>query len=237
MPSRIPKRMPPPRTVFLGGEMFSLKHLAGNARLAEAIHAKSHGDFRCILPQDFSELRGRNTAAIRDFLLRALVRCDLALLHFDGTDLDSGTVVEFMMAKFADVPTVLLRTDFRGAGDEREAPWNVMAMHFPRTVSVVLPSLFAYRQALERRRGGRRAAGAPGSSPGTAAAEEVWSELAARCVRALRRAEGMKPVLPPELRRASYRWLALAPGLRGHVTRLQKEFEGYWQRKVERGLL
>ena len=106
-------------TVYLGGELFSLKHLVGNAWLAEAIYEKSHGRFRCLLPQDFFQLRGRSGRAIRDYNLRALVACDLALLNFDGSDLDSGTVVEFMYAKFADVPSVLLRTDIRNAGDYR----------------------------------------------------------------------------------------------------------------------
>src|SRR5262245_39227269 len=100
-----------PYTVYLGGELFSLKHLIGNAWLAEAIYEKSHGRFRIVLPQDFFQLRGRSARTIRDYNLRALVGCDLALLNFDGSDLDSGTVVEFMFAKFADVPAVLLRTD------------------------------------------------------------------------------------------------------------------------------
>ena len=138
-------------TVYLGGELFSLKHLIGNAWLAEAIYEKSHGRFRCVLPQDFFELRGRSGRAIRDFNFRALVACDLALLNFDGTDLDSGTVVEFMFAKFADVPSVLLRTDIRSAGDDRDEPWNVMAGYFPRTTSVIVPSLFNYRGTLQRR--------------------------------------------------------------------------------------
>jgi hypothetical protein len=47
-------------TVYLGGELFSLKHLIGNAWLAEAIYEKSHGRFRCLLPQDFFELRDDN---------------------------------------------------------------------------------------------------------------------------------------------------------------------------------
>src|SRR3954468_23946118 len=70
-------------SVYLGGELFSLKHLIGNAWLAEAIYEKSHGRFRCMLPQDFTELRGRSGRAIRDFNLRALAGCDLALFNFD----------------------------------------------------------------------------------------------------------------------------------------------------------
>src|ERR1041384_4904249 len=138
-------------TLYLGGELFSLKHLIGNAWLAEVIYEKSHGRFRCVLPQDFFELRGRSGRSIRDYNLRALVACDLALFNFDGSDLDSGTVVEFMFAKFADIPAVLLRTDIRNAGDYRNEPWNLMASYFPRTTTIIAPSLFDYREALKRR--------------------------------------------------------------------------------------
>jgi nucleoside 2-deoxyribosyltransferase len=138
-------------SVYLGGELFSLKHLIGNAALAEAIYEKSHGRFRCVLPQDFTVLRGRSGRMIRDFNLRALVACDLALFNFDGADLDSGTVVEFMCAKFVDLPSVLLRTDIRNGGDHRDEPWNLMASYFPRTLTVIAPGLFDYRSGLHRR--------------------------------------------------------------------------------------
>jgi hypothetical protein len=35
------------------------------------------------------------------------------LFLYNGTELDSGTVVEFMFSKFADIPSVIVRTDFR----------------------------------------------------------------------------------------------------------------------------
>ena len=225
-------------TVYLGGELFSLKHLIGNAWLAEAIYEKSHGRFRCVLPQDFFELRGRSGRTIRDFNLRALVACDLALLNFDGSDLDSGTVVEFMFAKFADVPSVLLRTDIRNAGDHRDEPWNLMAGYFPRTTSVIVPSLFNYRGALQRRQRRRidhalHLAGQHSS----AAAQLVWEHVAAQCVRAFDRVLGMEPVMPKHLREEAYQWLALAPALRGKEKELRKEFERHLERKVERDLL
>jgi nucleoside 2-deoxyribosyltransferase len=220
-------------TVFLGGELFSLKHLLGNAALAEAIADHSHGRFRCVLPQDFVELRGRRGRAIRDHNLRALVGCDLALLNFDGPDLDSGTIVEFMYAKFADVPTVLLRTDIRNAGDHRDEPWNLMASYFPRTVNVVVGGLFNYRGALRRspnttttsRRRSSRAAGI------------LRDEVAAHCVEALERVVAIPPVLPKHLREAAYHWLALAPGLSGTDDRVREEFDRLLNGKIERELL
>ena len=224
-------------TVYLGGELFSLKHLIGNAWLAEAIYEKSHGRYRCLLPQDFFELRGRSGRTIRDYNLRALIACDLALLNFDGSDLDSGTVIEFMFAKFADVPAVLLRTDIRNAGNHREEPWNVMASHFPRTASVIIPGLFEYRGALQRRHRRLDHALHLAGQHSSAAAQVVWEQVAAQCVRAFDRVLAMPPVMPKHLREEAYQWLALAPALRGKQKELRREFERHLERKVERELL
>lgn len=221
--------------VYLGGELFSLKHLIGNAWLAETIYEKSHGRFRCVLPQDFNAARGRGARAGRDASLRALVACDLALFNFDGSDLDSGTVVEFMFAKFADIPAVLLRTDVRHAGEGRGTPWNPMAGFFPRTAQVILPGLSGYRAALPRRRPDDtvRLAGQHGS----ATAQVICERIAAQCVRAFDRLLVLEPAMPRHLREEAYQWLALAPGLRGKRKELRREFERALERKVERDLL
>lgn len=224
--------------VYLGGELFSLKHLIGNAWLAEAIYERSHGRFRCLLPQDFTGLRGRSGRAIRDFNLRALVACDLALFNFDGPDLDSGTVVEFMAAKFADMPAVLLRTDIRNAGDHRSEPWNLMASYYPRTTSVIVPALFTYRTWLQRRQRPRlehalHLAGQHSS----AAAQLVCEHVAAQCVRAFDRVLAMEPIMPKHLREEAFQWLPLLTGLRGKQKELRKEFERHLETKVERELL
>lgn len=224
-------------TVFLGGELFSLKHLIGNAWLAEAIYEKSHGKFRCLLPQDFVGLRGRSARSIRDYNLRALVACDLGLFNFDGSDLDSGTVVEFMCAKFADMPTVLLRTDVRNAGDYRDDPWNLMASYFPRTTNVIVPSLFEYRGALQRRHPRLDDALRLAGQHSSVAAQLVCEQVAAQCVRAFDRLLASEPTMPKHLREEAYQWLALMPGLRGKAKELRKEFEAHLERKVERNLL
>ena len=224
-------------TVYFAGELFSFKHLIGNAWLAEAIYEKSHGRFRCLLPQDFTELRGRSGRAIRDTNLRALVACDLALFNFDGTDLDSGTLVEFMFAKFADLPSVLLRTDIRNAGDYRDEPWNLMASYFPRTATVIVPSLFDYRSALSRRQRRVEHALHLAGQHSSAAAQVVCEHAAAQCVRAFDRVLALEPVMPKHLREEAYQWLALLPGLHGKEKELRKEFERHLERKVERDLL
>jgi nucleoside 2-deoxyribosyltransferase len=224
-------------TIYLAGELFSLKHLIGNAWLAEAVYDKSHGRFRCVLPQDFSELRGRSARAIRDYNLHALVASDLALFNFDGSDLDSGTVVEFMFAKFADIPAVLLRTDIRNAGDYRNEPWNLMASYFPRTTTIVAPSLFSYRDALPRRPRRIDHALRLAGQHSSAAAQIFCERIAAQCVRAFERLLAVEPVMPRHLREEAYQWLALLPGLRGKEKALRKEFERHLETKVERDLL
>jgi len=108
------------KTLYFAGELFSQKHLIGNALLAHAIYEESQKQYLPILPQDL-EFRDTSPKAIRDQDLLSLIQCDLALFHFDGPELDSGTVVEFMYAKFADIPAVILRTDFREGGDQAGA--------------------------------------------------------------------------------------------------------------------
>jgi nucleoside 2-deoxyribosyltransferase len=221
-------------TVYLGGELFSLKHLIGNAWLAEAVYEKSHGRFRCVLPQDFVP-PGKSGRAVRDLNLRVLVGCDLALLNFDGTDVDSGTMVEFMMAKAADVPTVLVRSDVRHTGGSRTEPWTLMASGFPRTATVLMPSLDQYRGRMHRHRIDDvvRLAGQHGS----AAAQGVCEQTASLCVRALERMLATEPTLPKYLRQEVYQWLAAFPAFRGKKKAVRREFEQYLKAKVEKDLL
>jgi len=80
--------------------------------------------------------------------LKEVVKADLILLNFDGTELDSGTVIEFLFAKALDIPAVILRSDFRAAGDqERGDPWNLMCSGYPRTRSVSLNAMSWYQEA------------------------------------------------------------------------------------------
>lgn len=65
------------RTVYLAGELFSAKHLIGNALLAQAIHDESQGSLACVLPQNL-EQRETTAHAVRDQDLRAVLSCDLA---------------------------------------------------------------------------------------------------------------------------------------------------------------
>jgi nucleoside 2-deoxyribosyltransferase len=222
-------------TVYFGSELFNLKHLIGNAYLAEAIFEKSHGRYLCELPQDF-EPRGVRPHVIRDQDIRALLACDLALFSFDGSELDSGTVIEFMFAKFADIPSVILRSDLRAGGDGSD-PWNLMASFYPRTVNVMVNSLAAYKTVMKRRRRKLDEIIRLAGQHSSADAQRLCDEIAGSCVRALDRAREMEPVMPKYLREPVFNWLAIMPGLHGKEKELRKEFERYLERKVERDLL
>jgi nucleoside 2-deoxyribosyltransferase len=222
-------------TVYFGSELFSLKHLIGNAYLAEAIYEKSHGKYLCQLPQDF-EPRGKTAQAVRDQDIRSLIACDLALFNFDGAELDSGTVVEFMFAKFADIPSVILRSDLRQGGDSTD-PWNLMASFYPRTINVRIDSLATYKTTMRQRHRKLDEVIRLAAQHSSADAQLMCERIAAACVRALDRVLAEDPVMPKHLREEIYNWLALMPRLRGKEKALRKEFERYLESKVEQDLL
>jgi nucleoside 2-deoxyribosyltransferase len=134
-------------TVYFAGALFTHKDLIGNALLASAIDTYSAGRYVCVLPQHLEQTTAQ-AVDIRNQDLLQVMTCDLALFNFDGTDLDSGTVVEFMFAKCLDIPAVLLRTDFRAAGDQPKDgdAWNLMCSFYPRTRVVQLNAMTWYQQ-------------------------------------------------------------------------------------------
>jgi nucleoside 2-deoxyribosyltransferase len=120
--------------IYFAGELFDHKHLSGNMLLAEYIEHAGTGRYKVILPQTVEHAENR-FVDIRNKDLELLFSCDVALFNFDGCDLDSGTVAEFIYAKMLDIPSVLIRTDVRIAGDQGEHgdPWNLMCSGYPRT--------------------------------------------------------------------------------------------------------
>ena len=123
------------KKVYWAGDLFNFKDLLGNRVLADRFNQAAQGRWLAVLPQE-SESNQERSQSIRDDDLELLFSCDAVVANFDGTDLDSGTVVEFCFAKFLDLPTVLLRTDFRRNGDQAAIsadPWNLMCSHYPRT--------------------------------------------------------------------------------------------------------
>lgn len=229
-------------TVYFASELFSLKHLVGNAYLAEAIYEKSHGKYLCVLPQNI-EQRRTTAHSIRDVDIRTLLACDLALFNYDGSELDSGTVIEFMFAKFADIPSVILRSDFRNGGDQAGDPWNLMSSFYPRTANVVVNSIGLYKTAMQAR---QRAAVRRGKiddimrlagQHSSADAQTMSEQIAESCVKALDKVTASEPVMPKHLREEVYQWLAMMPNLQGNPKKLRRELESILERKVERDLL
>jgi nucleoside 2-deoxyribosyltransferase len=189
---------------YFGGELFSLKHLLGNVALAQAIRRVSDGKYEAVLPQDM-EVTKKRGKAIRDVDILTLISSDLALFHFDGTELDSGTVAEFMLAKFADIPTVLLRTDFRKAGDSPHDPWNLMLSDYPRTEKVILNGMDIYTAARNT------ATGSSNEVTQKATAQFVLDGVASRVVESFNKVLSNPPRLPSHLREPVLEWLSLMP--------------------------
>jgi hypothetical protein len=188
------------------------------------------------MPQNL-DTTGMQARAIRDQNIKTLLDSDLAIFNYDGPDLDSGTVIEFLFAKFADIPAVLLRTDVRGGGGEhRTQPWNLMSNFYPRTSTVITPAFPNYRSAnLKHRRlpGATRLAG----QYSTAAAQVVCDRIASLVVNALERLLRTEPVMPKHLRVEVFNWLAIMPIMRGRPKELRKSLETMLERKVRKDLL
>jgi nucleoside 2-deoxyribosyltransferase len=135
------------QTIYFAGSLFNHKDLFGNKLLASAIENSSEDRYSCLLPQDI-EFGSNRAADIRNGDLKAVFESDIAIFNFDGTELDSGTVVEFMVAKFLDIPALILRTDFRKSGDQESGGenWNLMCSFYPRTESLTLNSMELYHK-------------------------------------------------------------------------------------------
>ena len=138
--------------IYFAGDLFDHKDLAGNLLLADAIEKYSGGRYKILLPQDGEcEVGNRTSQSIRDADFHLLFNSDLIVANFDGTDLDSGTVVEFCFAKMMDMPAVLLRTDFRDSGDHTlpdGEPWNLMCSHYPRTKVLHINGMMRYHECI-----------------------------------------------------------------------------------------
>lgn len=133
-------------TIYWAGALFNHKELIGNSLLAKAVEKASHGRCSVRLPQDIEEEAIQNAVDIRNADLAELIQCDALIANFDGADLDSGTVVEFCIAKALDMPTVLLRTDFRNGGESNDLPWNLMCAGWPRTEILLANALADYQR-------------------------------------------------------------------------------------------
>jgi nucleoside 2-deoxyribosyltransferase len=133
-----------PYTIYSAGGLFTQGELATNVFIKEAVWRLSNAKFQLFLPQsrEMQELgRPDVEAYIRNTDLLEVMKADIVLVHFDGLELDSGTVVEFVVAKSLGKPTVVLRSDFRRTsfGGLCE-PYNLMVKNWPRNIEIHLNS-------------------------------------------------------------------------------------------------
>lgn len=217
--------MTAPYTIYFAGELFSLKHLVGNALLADAIERLSRGSYRCVLPQDL-EQRETTATAIRNQDLFYCMSCDLGIFHFDGPELDSGTAAEFLFAKMLDIPAVILRSDFRQSGDAKTVPWNLMLAGYPRTEVVLLDSVRLYKNATEVQ-----------SLRPVEAAHVATEDLAKLTISALDAVRSTPAILKPEQREVVYEWARTLPGSGFSEKVPREELRRIVATKIEKGLL
>lgn len=190
-------------TIYFGGSLFNHKDLTGNALLAEYIEKCSENKYRCCLPQNV-EQHQTTAREIRNEVIAKLIECDLALFNFDGAELDAGVVVEFMLAKFLDIPAVILRTDFRTCGEKEvgSEDWNFMCSFYPRTRVVKLNAIISYQEAVEK------------SQTLNETINSYYSRIARLIIENLDTVRKEEPLLKGDLKRLEtlYQWALTFPG-------------------------
>ena len=190
-------------TVYFAGSLFNHKDLIGNALLAEYIEKCSDNKYCCCLPQN--EEQHQTTALdIRNQDITKLIECDLGLFNFDGTELDAGVVVEFMIAKFLDIPAVILRSDFRTCGEKEIGgeDWNFMCSFYPRTRVITLNAITSYQEALQENQTLNKSI------------ESYYSRIARLVIENLDSVRKEEPLLKGDQKRLEtlYQWALTFPG-------------------------
>lgn len=207
-----------PYTVYSAGGLFTQDELATNVLIKEAVGRLSGGKFELFLPQsrEMQDLdRPDVEAYIRNTDLLAVVKSDIVLARFDGVELDSGTVVEFAIAKSLGKPTVVLRCDFRrvfyiGLNE----PYNSMAKNWPRNVDVHLHSFLIWAGLLAEE---RQALGGGDTYEATLKAEmrtlqNSVDEIAKQIIAGFEAVIEMESPFPPEYQEVVYEALRFSVG-------------------------
>jgi nucleoside 2-deoxyribosyltransferase len=207
-----------PYTIYSAGGLFTQDELATNVMLKEAVWRLSHGKFQIFLPQsrEIRELDQPNIEAyIRNTDLLEVVKADILLARFDGLQLDSGTVVEYMLAKFLGKPTVILRSDFRSAFSLPECgPYNLMVKNWSRTVDIHLHSYQIWAELFAEERQDPDASepvlGLMKAELGTL--QKSVDEVAKKVITALEAVIKMKSPYLPEYQEVVYQASRFSPG-------------------------
>ncbi len=190
-------------SVYMAGALFDHKDLVGNALLAEHINRISQGRYGCVLPQNM-DMTDSPPEDIRNQDLKGLIRSDLSIFNFDGTELDSGTVVEFMVAKFLDIPSVIIRSDFRSSGDQGKDgdDWNLMCSFYPRTRVIRFNAMAVYQEAVRK------------TECIDDAVQELYGKMSSVIIENLDSTRRMPPLLKGKQRQLEtlYNWAVKFPG-------------------------
>jgi nucleoside 2-deoxyribosyltransferase len=207
-----------PYTIYSAGGLFTQDELATNIMIKEAVWRLSNGRFQIFLPQsrEMQELDQENLEAyIRNTDLLEVVKADIILVRFDGLELDSGTVVEYMLAKYLGKPAVILRSDFRSVVTLPSCePYNLMVKNWPRTVEIHLHSYGIWAELFSAE---RLAHGDSESLQGTMKAElytlqKSVDEVARQVITAMETVIEMKSPYPPAYQEAVYQASRYCPG-------------------------
>ena len=189
--------------VYFAGDLFDHKDLIGNALLASYIDKDSKGRYKCFLPQNLEQETAK-AVDIRNQDLRQMIECDLALFNFDGTELDSGTVVEFILSKFLDIPSVVMRSDLRSSTEKEFGAddWNLMCSFYPRTKIVRFNALAFYQQAVRE------------SDSLDQAMDQLYSRITSLLIESLDTVRRLTPVFQGDRNQLEdlYRWALRFPG-------------------------
>lgn len=212
-------------SVYFAGDLWTHKDLIGNALLADYILQVSGGRYQCVLPQDLEEPVHR-TVDLRNVDLKHVMTSDMAIFNFDGANLDSGTIVEFIYAKMLDVPCVVLRTDFRAAGEGNadQDPWNLMASHWPRSRVLKLHGMAEYQKA--------RATG-----PLHDAIDTLYRKMAAQVIENLDAVREEAPLASPGCVASLFEWALTFPGADYRQLFANSEVQRLLEIKAAKGLL
>lgn len=204
--------------VYLAGGLFSQHDLSANVSLKEAVWRLSKGRFELVLPQS-KELRQLDTPNLAAYLrnedVKQAIQADILLARFDGAELDSGMIVEFMIAKMLGKPSVIIRTDSRHLTTEGlDDPFNLMVKNWPRTQVVYTDALIDYTQRIAAARESLHDADSGGQflEAEIQIIQKSTDALAEKVIEALNAVIEIESPYPPELREALYEAVRYTPG-------------------------
>jgi len=207
-----------PYSVYVAGGLFTQDELTMNVMLKEAIWRLSGGKFQLFLPQS-RELQELDRPDVEPFIrntdLLEVLRADILLARFDGVELDSGTVVEYMVAKSLGKPAVILRSDFRRlAGTGLSEPYNLMVKNWPRTVNIHIDSYVFWAGLLVEERSTLMGSDAfqVALQAELGVVRKSVDQIAARLIAGFEDVIKMQSPYPLEHRQAVYRAFRFSPG-------------------------